>query len=534
MLKLTFVIAVLFSMICFSQDKDSRKFLTYCTEVGPQTLNPQKASDANTFLVTHSLYSRLVEFKRGETNIEPGLAVSWKISPDLLTYTFKLRKNVSFHGNSFFTPKRNLNADDVVFSFQRMLNKDHPFHGIGFGDYDYFLAMDLQEYIKDVRKVNEDTVEFVMHQPDAAFLSTLAMDFASILSQEYADEMVKSKKLQFMDEYPIGTGPFRLESFAKDKRVVLAKFDKYWKKNIYLDSINFDVVPDVESRQSRLLDGTCDMVGSLRYNMLQDFKRNPKFQVQEKPGLNTLYLALNTQKKPFDNLRVRQAISMTLNRKKYIEDIFKNQAMLAKNIIPPFILGYNEQVKDFNYNPKLAEKIFKEEGVIADGTTPELELWVLPVSRAYLQESQKLAEAMREDFLKVGIQLKLVTMDWSLYLSKSKKGEHFMALFGWVGDNGDPDNFFNILLSCHGVEAGSNRSRWCSKELDDLIEGAKRTDTRKVRSDLYRRAQLVIRDAVPIVPLAHAKIFRVLRKTIQNYKIDPLGGESFEGVQVKN
>lgn len=519
---------VFFCLLIFMRSHANE--LRYCTESLPLLLNPQKASDSNTFYVTRSIYGRLVDFKRGGVDIEPSLAEKWTISPDNLTYTFFLRKNVSFHENIFFTPSRFFNADDVVFSFEKMRDTKHAFHSIGGGSYEYFEAMGLKENIQEIVRVDENTVRIILRQPNASFLSMLAMDFLSILSYEYALHLQKLKKAEHLDMYPIGTGPFFLESNTKDKEVVLKKFNKYWKKNIKLDRLVFAQIPLEEDRYKQIYANNCDITGSLNFERLREFRgKGSPASVLDKPGLNTSYLALNTQKKPLDNIKLREAISSALNRKKYLETVFLGQGLIAKNIIPPFILGYNEQVRDYSYNPEFAKKIIKEIGF----ENFELELWVLPISRTYLQDPATLAELIREDLKAIGLKIKLVTMDWAQYLLKTKRGEHQMALFGWVGDHSDPDNFFSVLLSCDSVESGSNRSRWCSKEFDDLILAARSNHNTKLRSDLYRKAQKVVRENIPHIPFTHAKQFRVILNRVQNYKIDPLGAENFEGVFIE-
>lgn len=168
------------------------KTLVYCSEGSPEGFNPQLFTSGTTYDASSvPLYNRLVEFKIGTTEVIPGLAEKWEVSEDGKTYTFHLRKGVKWHDNKEFKPTRELNADDVVFSFDRQKNAQNPYHKVSGGSYEYFEGMGLPELISEVKKVDDNTVQFVLTRPEAPFLADLAMDFASILSKEYADAMMK-------------------------------------------------------------------------------------------------------------------------------------------------------------------------------------------------------------------------------------------------------------------------------------------------------------------------------------------------------
>lgn len=169
------------------------KTLVYCSEGSPEGFNPQLFTSGTTYDASSvPLYNRLVEFKIGTTEVIPGLAEKWEVSEDGKTYTFHLRKGVKWHDNKEFKPTRELNADDVVFSFDRQKNAQNPYHKVSGGSYEYFEGMGLPELISEVKKVDDNTVQFVLTRPEAPFLADLAMDFASILSKEYADAMMKA------------------------------------------------------------------------------------------------------------------------------------------------------------------------------------------------------------------------------------------------------------------------------------------------------------------------------------------------------
>lgn len=521
----------LLSVGCISQAALAAKTFVYCSEGSPSTFNPQLATDGPTFNASsRTIYNRLVDFEEGGTKVVPSLAESWKSSKDGLTFTFQLRKDVPFHATKNFKPTRNFNADDVVFTFKRQMKKDHPYHKVSGGSYEYFSSMEMGQIIKDVVKLDDHKVKFILSRPEAPFLANLAMDFASILSQEYADQMMKKKTPQKVDTDPVGTGPFIFQRYVKDNMIRYEANKKYFGGKPKIDRLVFAIVPDSSVRYQKLKAGECHLVAEPSPTDLKAMKSDKDIQVLQQPGLNVGYLAMNTQQKPFDNKKVRHAINHALNRDAYIRAIYLGHAKKAKNPIPPTMWSYNQSTKEYKYDPEKAKALLKEAGFPNGFKT---EIWTLPVSRPYNPSGKKMGELMQADLAKVGIQAKLVTYDWPTYLAKSRKGEHQLIQLGWTGDNGDPDNFLNVLLGCAAVEAGSNTARWCHKKFESLISKAKMTMDMKKRTAIYKEAQTVFKEEAPWVTLAHAIVFRAMDKNVAGYKISPFGTESFENVDLK-
>ncbi len=501
----------------------------YCSEGSPSTFNPQLASDGVTFNASaRTIYNRLVEFKNGSTEVEPGLATKWDFSKDGLKITFQLRKNVPFHSIDGFTPTRDFNADDVLFSFNRMRDPKHVFHQVSGGKYDYFDSMDMGSLIKDISKIDDYTVEITLSRPEAPFISNLAMDFASILSAEYADKLVKANQKEKIDNDPVGTGPFVYKKYVKDSTIRYTAFEKHWKGKPQVDNLVFAITPDASVRTQKLKAGECQLVGQPNPSDLKSLEADKSIQVIKQPGLNVAYLAMNVEKKPFNNILVRRAINHALNRKNYIEAIYLGHAEVAKNPIPPTMWSYNDKVKDYEYSVEKAKALLKKAGLEKGFKTT---LWMLPVSRAYNPNGKKMGELMKADLAQVGITAELTTMDWPTYLAKAKVGEHELIQFGWIGDNGDPDNFMNILLGCAGVEAGSNYARWCHKEFNKLMEEGRTTVDMKKRTQIYKQSQEIFKREAPWVTLVHATAFKALSKKVSGYKMSPLGIDRFDEVQ---
>ncbi|PIV78317.1 MAG: ABC transporter substrate-binding protein, partial [Rhodobacteraceae bacterium CG17_big_fil_post_rev_8_21_14_2_50_63_15] len=220
----------------------SAKTLVYCSEGSPEGFDPALYTAGTTFDASaHPIYNRLVEFKTGTTEIEPGLAESWSVSDDGLEYTFNLRKGVKFHSNDRFTPSREFNADDVIFSFDRQRLAEHPMFTASGGSWEYFNSMSMPDLIKEIVKTDDYTVKFVLTRPEAPMIANLAMDFASILSAEYGDAMVAAGTPEMINQAPIGTGPFSFVAYQKDAVIRYAANPDYWEGASPLDTLVFAI-----------------------------------------------------------------------------------------------------------------------------------------------------------------------------------------------------------------------------------------------------------------------------------------------------
>ncbi|PIS11614.1 MAG: ABC transporter substrate-binding protein [Bdellovibrio sp. CG10_big_fil_rev_8_21_14_0_10_47_8] len=530
-MKITFVFSILFVLILMTVQVQAAKTFVYCSEGSPSGFNPQLATDGPTFNASsHAIYNTLVEFKSGTTEVEAGLAESWSISKDGLTYIFKLRKGVQFHSNALFKPTRNFNADDVLFSFNRQRLSNHPYNKISGGNYEYFASMDMGKIIKDIVKKDDMTVEFHLSQREAPFLANMAMDFASIFSSEYADAMLKAKTPEKVDTDPIGTGPFVFKSYQKDTLIRYTANPDFFNGKPKIDKLVFSITPDASVRFQKLKVGECHLIAEPAPQDIDSMKSNNKIRVVETEGLNVGYLAFNTRRGPFVKKEVREALNMAFNRKAYLEAIYMNRAVLAQNPMPPTIWSYNEKIKGFDYNPEKAKQLLAKAGYPKGFET---EMWTLPVSRPYNPSGKKMGEMMQADLAKIGVKVKLVSFDWPTYLEKSRKGEHQMIQMGWIGDNGDPDNFLNMLLSCNSVTSGSNLARWCNKKFSSLVEMAKQTSDIKKRTELYKKAQEIFKEEAPWATLAYARVFRAMSVDVVGYQLQPFGSELFEKVDLK-
>jgi len=507
------------------------KTLVYCSEGSPEGFNPQLFTSGTTYDASSvPIYNRLVEFKTGTTELQPGLAEKWDVSADGKTYTFHLRKGVKWQTTKDFKPTREFNADDVVFSFERQLDKNNKYHGVSGGSYEYFEGMDMPKLIEKIEKVDDYTVRFTLSRPEAPFIADLGMDFASILSKEYADNMLKAGTPEKLDLNPVGTGPFVLQQYQKDSRILYKANPDFWGTKPKIDRLVFSITPDASVRYAKLQKGECQVMPYPNPADIASMKKDDKINLMEQPGLNVGYLSFNTEKKPLDNVKVRQALTMAVNKQAIIDAVYQGAGQAAKNLIPPTMWGYNDDVKDYPYDPAKAKELLKEAGM-PDGFS--IDLWAMPVQRPYNPNARRMAEMVQADWAKIGVKAKIVTFEWGEYLKRAKAGEHQTVMMGWTGDNGDPDNFFATLFSCAAAKDGSNYSRWCYKPFEDLIQPARAEADHNKRIELYKQAQVVMHDQAPALIIAHSTVYEPVSKKVTGYVVDPLGKHHFENVDIQ-
>lgn len=474
------------------------------------TLDPADIEDGESAKVCEMIYDTLVQYREGTTDIEPALATSWTRSQDGLTWTFNLREGVQFHDGTPF------NADAVVFSLTRPLLLARNFH---------------RQFISQIIALDSLTVQIQLKTAYAPFISNLAGTSFSIVSPVSADNL---------GENPIGTGPFKFGRWDKDDKIVLNANDAYWTGPPALDCIIFRSIPDNAMRLAELQAGNLHVMEFPNPDDIPSIQSEAQLEVLMQPSLNIGYLALNMEKPPYDNHKVRLAINHAINKVDMIDRLYQGVGIPAKNPIPPTLWGYDDSIKDYEYNPELAKKLLTEAGY-PDGF--ETTLWALPVPRPYIPDGMALAEILQADFEQVGIIANIVTYDWGTFLDKTAYGEHDIAMIGWIADVADPDTFIYPLFSIPDAEKPAlNISFYRSQELQNILDRARTSSDldvqeieshdldrgsvvsdRDIRTRLYKQAQQIIHRDAPWVPLAHAQRILVINKDVKNLKLSPTG-----------
>ncbi|KPB16803.1 ABC transporter substrate-binding protein [Pseudomonas savastanoi] len=512
--------------------------LVFCSEGSPAGFDPGQYTTGTDFdAAAETIFNRLSQFERGGTSVVPGLATKWDISDDGLMYTFHLREGVKFHTTPYFKPTREFNADDVLFTFNRMIDKDMPYRKAYPTEFPYFTDMGMDTNITKIEKVDDHTVKFTLGKVDAAFIQNMAMSFASIQSAEYAAKLLKEGKPELINQQPIGTGPFVFKSYQKDSNIRYTGNKDYWKpEDVKVDNLIFAITTDASVRMQKLKKNECQITAYPRPADLEPLKADKNLKMPDQAGFNLGYIAYNVMPEikgedhpnPLAQLKVRQALDMAVNKQQIIDSVYQGAGQLAVNAMPPTQWSYDDSIKDAPYDPEKAKTLLRAAGV-KEGT--ELTLWAMPVQRPYNPNAKLMAEMLQADWAKVGIKVRIVSYEWGEYLKRTKNGEHDISLIGWTGDNGDPDNWLGTLYSCAAI-GGNNYSMWCDEKYDQLVKAAVAVTDREQRTDLYKQAQRYLKEQVPITPIAHSTVNQPLRAEVRDFHVSPFGRNNFSGVSI--
>ncbi|WP_087042742.1 ABC transporter substrate-binding protein [Caballeronia ptereochthonis] len=505
------------------------KTLVFCSEGSPAGFDSAQYTTSTDFDAgAHAVYDTLVEFRRGTLDLVPGLAEKWDESPDAKTFTFHLRRGVKFQSTPWFKPTRDFNADDVVFTFRRMIDPNEPFQKAHPVSFPYLTDLGYDKNIASVDKLDDYTVRFTLKTPDVVFVRNIAMEFASIVSAEYAAQLLKQGKPENLNQKPVGTGAFVFRDYQKDATIRYDANPTYWnRKDVHIDKLVFSITPDAAVRQQKLSGGECQVTSFPRPADIAASRQDPKLTVLSGVGFNIAYVGYNTTHKPLDNVNVRRALDMAIDKQAIIRTVYEGAATVATNPMPPSQWSYDKALKDAPRDPAKARELLKEAG-FPDGFA--ITLWAMPVQRGYNPNARLMAQLIQSDWAKIGVKANIVTYEWAEYNKRAKtNGEHDAILYGWLGDNGDPDNWLGTTLGCDAVH-GSNMAKWCNRQFDDLLAKARLITDQNARTKLYEEAQVVFKDQVPYTPIAHANIFQPISKRVHGYLISPLGGHRFDGI----
>lgn len=510
--------------------------LAYCSETNPESFDPPQTTAQSTADATMPIFETLIGMTPGTTTLRGLLAESWEASDDGLTYTFHLRPGVQFHATPTWSPTREFNADDVIFSFKRQVDTEHPFHKVGSGIYPHYSGAGFQDLVSSVEKIDDHTVRFTLVRPDVAFLAMLSMGtYAVMMSEEYSQALTASGQVDKWYSEPVGTGAFKLAGYQRDAWIRYQANPDHWARaagypelTSGVDQMVFLITADPAVRFAKLQAGECHIV---RYPNPADIiaaRDNTDIDVHELASADYGFVAYNVEKEPFDDVRVRQALNYAINKQAIMETIFRGDiATLAGGVLPPVFAGHDPSIEPYPYDPERAKELLAEAG-LPDGFSTTL--WAMPVVRAYMPNARRTAELMQQDLAAVGVDVEIVTMEWADYLQKSIDGEHEMAILGWNYAYADPGQILKLGWTCETAASGLNRSRWCNKEFDDPVVAAGLTSDEEERSAYYKVAQAVFHEDAPALMLAYANKIALTSPKVSGFKVAPVGQQPFVGI----
>ncbi len=482
--------------------------ITYKDDVA--TLDPAIGYDWQNWSMIKSLFDGLMDYVPGTTELRPGLAESYEVSDDGLTFTFHLRPGVTFHNG------REMVAEDVKYSLNRVTNPETQSPGAGFfasiKGYDA-VTDGSADSLEGVEATDPQTVTITLSRPDATFLHVMALNFASIVPREAVDAAGGD-----FGKNPVGTGAFKLGEWTIGQRLVFEKNADYWRDGIpYLDQIVFEVGQEPIVALLRLQQGEVDVPGDgIPPAKFQEVMGDPSQaeRVVEGGQLQTGYITLNVNTPPLDKLAVREAINMAINKDRIVQ-IINGRAIPATQPLPPSMPGYTEGFAGYPYDPEGAKAKLAEAGVEGGFDT---QLYVMNTD-----PNPRIAQAIQQDLSEIGVRAEIRSLAQANVIEAGGAGQAPMIWSGgmaWIADFPDPSNFYGPILGCAGAgDGGWNWSKFCDEGLDaeatkaDSFQDPSDPERLQMWSDVYQK---VMAEA-PWVP-----VFNEQRYTMKSAR---MGGE---------
>jgi peptide/nickel transport system substrate-binding protein/oligopeptide transport system substrate-binding protein len=473
--------------------------VTYKDDIA--TLDPAIGYDWQNWSIIKSLFDGLMDYEPGTTNLRPNLAESYQMSPDGMTYTFKLRPGVKFHNG------RALTAEDIKYSIERAVNPATQSPGAGFfGSIKGFEeAAAANGALSGITVVDPQTVRIELSRPDATFLHVMAINFSFAVPKEEVDKAGAD-----FGKKPVGTGAFKMSEWVLGQRLVLERNPDFHEKGLpHLDQITFEIGQEPTVALLRLERGEVDVLGDpIPPARFLEVKNNPanKDLIAVGTQLHTGYVTMNVTMKPFDDVKVRQAVNMAINKDRIVR-IINNRAVPATQPLPPSMPGYAPDYKGYAFDQAKAKALLAEAGfpngfdteILANNTDP----------------NPRIVQAIQQDLAAVGIRAAVKTLAQANVIAAGGEKEGAAMIWSggmaWIADFPDPSNFYGPILGCAGaVPGGWNWSWYCNKDLDAkaaeadaMVDPAKK----EAREAAWRDIYLKVMEDAPWAPVFNEQRF---------------------------
>ncbi|AKO45489.1 ABC transporter substrate-binding protein [[Haemophilus] ducreyi] len=510
--------------------------LIYCTSISGLSFNPQKADvGTNMNVVTEQIYDKLFEIDRHTHRVIPSLAETFSVSDDGKEITLNLRRQVAFHKTPWFTPTRLFNAEDVVFSLNRMIGNVEELPALDFNEdskeqfqqnqryayhfkanlahYPYFESVALKKKIVKISAPNEYTVKIHLVAPDNSVLAHLASQYAVILSKEYALLLNADENLAQLDLLPVGTGVYQLSDYIQNEYVRLKPNPVYWGEKAKINNVVVDFSSNSTGRMAKYLNQECDIVAQPEPSQRRVIS---SYEIVESPGANLAFLAFNMQKEKMQDIAFRRQIAQAINRERLVKALFYGSAEVADNVLPSALFAQKNPAAYPYKAPQPRAKNAKLDRLI---------FWVLDESRVYNLHPLKMAEMIRNDLKKINIDaiIRPVSRAKVVQLAAAGKADYDLILTGWLANNLDPNAFLSPILSCRTQNKVTNLANWCHQQFDEWLEIAKANQVPYVRNMIDKQTQALLEEQLPILPLLHAQRSLFVNQKIKNAHIEPFG-----------
>ncbi|MEO9230637.1 MAG: ABC transporter substrate-binding protein [Devosia sp.] len=488
------LLATMGSALAADHKQGGTMIVTYKDDVS--TLDPAIGYDWQNWSMIKSLFSRLMDYKPGTTELAPDLAESYEVSADGLTYTFKLRDGVKFHNG------RAMTADDVAYSYNRTVDPKTQSPGAGFfksiAGFDD-LSAGKADTMSGIKVIDPSTIAFTLAKPDATFLQVVALNFASVVAKEDVDKWGAD-----YGHHPDGTGAYYLDAWNLGQELVFKRNPVYYTAGVpYLDEIDFKIGAEPLTALLQLQKGEVDVLGDgIPPAKFLEVMNDPaqKALVVQAPQLETSYLTIKTTMKPFDDLRVRQAINMAINKDRIVK-IINGRADVTNQPLPPGMPGYDKDYKGYAYDPD------KAKALLADAKYDGSQSFDLYVNNT--DPNPRIAQAIQQDLAAVGMTVAIKSLDQANVIAAGGEPDQAPLVWsggmGWIADFPDPSDFYGPILGCAGaVKGGWNWSLYCNKDIEDMANKADAMvapDQAQARTDLWKQIFGKIQDDAVWAPV---------------------------------
>lgn len=475
-----------------SETKEADKTLIIARQSDANNLDPHFISAINAAsVVQHKVYEGLIQ-RDENMDFKPMLSTEWKQVDDL-TWEFALRQGVAFHDGTPF------NAEAVKATIDRVQDEK-----VGSPRASQF------QMVKEVKVVDEYTVQFILEYPYAPLLSILANHEGSIISPKAIEQYGKD-----LTKHPVGTGPFVFESWTPGQEIVLAKNEKYWGEKVGIKKAIFKVVPEDTTRIAMVETGEAHIAEPLPVTEIERVKNSPQLDLYRSEGLGTEFIGFNSKKKPFDDVRVRQAINYAIETDAIIQGVYNNVGTKANSAMGPKVLGYHEGLKGYEFDPAKAKALLAEAGYPNGFKTT---IWT-----GDRKERINTAEVIQSQLKGIGIEVEVKVLEYGAYLDAEDNGETDMFISGWGNATGDGDyNQYNLFHS-RSLGKGGNTTFYVNAEVDKLIEEGRREQDPQKRKEIYARALEIEMSEAPMVPIRNLENVAAVGKNVKGFWISPSG-----------
>lgn len=471
----------------------------------PTGLDPEAVLNNTSGFIMATIFDGLTRYKPGTTEVEPGLAEKWDVSPDGLTYTFHLRKNVTFQDGTPFT------AQAYVQGIDRLLNKQNPDSIFNTGPVEGYIDFTYED-VSSYGAVDDNKVEFKLKQPSAAFIASLAMVWNGVVSPTAVHKYGKEFR-----NHPVGSGPFIFKEWRQRDQVSLDANPNYWGGKPKVDHLIFKEYPDPQAALLALKRGDIQILGDVSTQLVPAMRSDPNIEIVTQPGLAISGVGLPYDVPPFNDKRVRQALNHAIDVNAIDKVLFQGLAVPMTSPLPESQWGFDNSLKGYNYDPTLAKKMLADAGAKLPIKT---EFLTYNSPRGYNPAGPDLATAIQGYLAKIGVEADVRKVDMGANLATIRSGKYQgIFMVGWTGDNGDPDNFLGELFNSKRIPVG-NTARYSNPEADKLLDQAAAESDEK-RLALYSQVQKIILDDAPWIFVNSVLQVRAIRKEVKGYVLNP-------------